>query len=99
MKSDGNQKRKLNQSDDDIVPGTPQEKQLKKKTRRKTAKTFDCSDLFAGIDFTEDLVPAINDPATGETQNRKDNFDDLLNGIDFHDDFNNDSVPVSLIPS
>lgn len=91
MKPNGS-KRKMDQIDNDVIPGTPQDKQLKKKQRKKSTKCVDCDDLLLGIDFTEDLVvkePVVNNEA------HKHNFDDLLHGIDFFDDFDCENAQVS----
>lgn len=93
-----NNKRKMDQADDDIIPGTPQEKQFKKKQRKKSAKCLDgleCDDLLAGIDFSEDIVPALNNPSPNEDSHQ--NLNELLNGIDFFDDFDNEDFQVSFI--
>lgn len=87
-------KRKVDQTDDDVIPGTPEVKHTKKKQRKKSTKSIDCADLLAGIDFTEEM-PIVNDPVIQGKLNRED-LEDLLNGIDVFDDFNSDNGEVSL---
>lgn len=74
MNPNGN-KRRIHQIDDadDVIPGTPQEKN-KKKNRKKNAKVNDNVD----INFTEDLVP---------NSIQQQSLDDLLQDIDFFDNF------------
>lgn len=88
MKAIGN-KRKMDHTDGDVIPGTPQDKQSKKKQRKKSNKCVDCDDLLLD---SGDLV--IKESITNNDLNQT-NVEDLLNGIDFLDDFNCENVQVS----
>lgn len=93
MSSSENKRKKMDQSDGDIIPESPLVK-LKKKKRKKTVEYVDSDDLFADIDFTEELLPAKNNK-----ENYQSNFAEILDGIDFNADFNDVNVSVSKIPS
>lgn len=93
MKPNGN-KRKMDQTDDDVIPGTPQDKHTKKKQRKKSTKCLDCDNLLLGTDFTENLV--VKDTVVNNDLHQH-NFDDLLHGIDFLDDFDSENVQVSCV--
>ncbi|XP_037024244.1 DNA replication ATP-dependent helicase/nuclease DNA2 [Bradysia coprophila] len=85
MKPSGN-KRKINQTDEDVIPGTPQDKH-KKKQRKKSTKTMDSDGVVVtNVIVSENLV--VKDPVIDN------NFHDLLNDIDFLDDFNIETLSV-----
>lgn len=89
MNPNGN-KRKMDRTDEDVIPGTPQEKHSKKKQRKKSVqKCSDCEVLIG----TENVV--VKDSVV-DNELDQENFDELLHGIDFLDDFNIENVQVSI---
>lgn len=91
MKQNEN-KRKMEHTEEEIIPGTPKEKHLRKRHRKKSS--VDCADLLNGIDFTEDFMPATKNTVTkGELDCHS--LNDLLDGIDVFDDFNSEDNQVS----
>lgn len=81
-------KRKMDDTDDDVIPGTPQEKPSKKKQRNRK-----CIEGTGGRDLSEQVM--VNDPVINNDFHDQ-HVDDLLMGIDFLDDFNVDNVQVSI---
>lgn len=80
----------MDRTDEDVIPGTPQEKHSKKKQRKKSTKCYDCHSVLLdnNILVAKDVV--VNNELHQE------NFDELLHGIDFLDDFNIENVQVSI---
>lgn len=87
MKPIKGNKRKMDQTDDEVIPGTPQQgKHGKKKQRKKSTKCVDCENMC--VNLTENLmVNDVKEPVVVDNDFHDQHFDELLHGIDFLDDF------------
>lgn len=85
-------KRKINETDDQVIPGTPQEKH-KKKPRKRSNKCSDSDNVVpVRILSTENLV--VKNPIASDDDQRQ-SIENLLDDIDFTDDFTVENVQVN----
>ncbi|KAJ6643748.1 DNA replication ATP-dependent helicase/nuclease DNA2 [Pseudolycoriella hygida] len=80
-------KRKMDESDDDFISGTPQDKRSKKMHRKKRTKS--------SCDFIETLEPEEKSSSVKDDVLEQ-NVNELFDGIDFLDDFNCDFGDVQV---